>query len=282
MVQVIRHQALLRESAMLRSNSVMNVLQGDYDPRVRICGTGEAVVLVPGMDGTGELFYRQVPLLQKSYSVATYVLRDDAANLEVLAGDLRRVIEQVNPAKGPAIVIGESFGGAVALTLALTYPGHVSALVILNSFPYFAPQFRLRLAIAGLKILPWGAMSLVRHATAFRLHSRHTHRNELKRFIELTARATRDGYINRLGLLRSYDVRARLNEIRCPTLFLAADQDHLVPSLSQARYMANKVRSASVRVLGGHGHICLIAPEIDLCQILADWRPGIDKSELRG
>jgi pimeloyl-ACP methyl ester carboxylesterase len=263
---------------MLRFDSVMSILQCEYDPRVSIRGTGEGIVLVPGMDGTGELFYRQLPLLEKSYRVATYALRDDAANLETLAADLKRVIEEVAPDKRSAIVMGESFGGAIALTAALTYPQHVSALLILNSFPYFAPQCRLRLALAGLKILPWGAMSLVRYATAFRMHSPHTHRRELKRFIELTAQATREGYINRLGLLRSYDVRARLNEVGCPTLFLAADQDHLVPSLAQARYMADRVPSALVRVLSGHGHICLIAPEIDLCQILAEWRAGTDKS----
>jgi pimeloyl-ACP methyl ester carboxylesterase len=118
--------------------------------------------------------------------------------------------------------------------------------------------------------LPWGAMSLVRYVTAFHLHSRHTHRDELKRFIELTARATRAGYISRLRLLKSYDVRDRLNEICCPTLFLAADQDHLVPSLAQARYMAERVPSATVRVLSGHGHICLIASHLDLGQLLAE------------
>ena len=256
----------------------MNALQIEYDPRLRVRGTGDAIVLVPGMDGTGELFYRQVPLLEKYYRVATYALRDDAGNLEMLANDLKRVIEQVVPEKRRAIVMGESFGGAIALTTALAYPQHVAALVILNSFPYFSPQFRLRLALGGLKILPWGAMSLVRYATAFRMHSQHTHRMELKRFIELTARATREGYINRLNLLRSYDVRARLNEIRCPTLFLAADQDHLVPSHTQARYMADRVPSASLRVLCGHGHICLIAPGVDLCQILAEWSEQIDNS----
>jgi len=122
-------------------------------------------------------------------------------------------------------------------------------------------------------------MSLVRYATAFRMHSRQTHRKELKKFIELTARATREGYINRLRLLRSYDVRARLNEICCPALFLAADEDHLVPSLAQGHYMANQVPSASLQVLRGHGHICLIAPQLDLHQILAEWSIRNDRSE---
>ena len=136
-----------------------------------MCGEGPAVVLVPGMNGTGELFYRQVPRLQRSYRVATYSLRDDAESLEVLAADLAHVVDTVAPVDRRAVIVGESFGGAVALTFALRYPEHVDALVILNSFPYFSPQYRLRLAIAGLTVLPWGAMPLVRRLTAFRLHS---------------------------------------------------------------------------------------------------------------
>jgi pimeloyl-ACP methyl ester carboxylesterase len=230
------------------------------------------MVLVPGMDGTGELFYRQVPLLEKSYSVATYALRDDATSMEVLADDLRRVIELAAPAEKRAMVIGESFGGTVALTTALLYPKHVSGLVILNSFPYFAPQFRLRLAIAGVSLMPWGAMSLMRYATSFFMHSRHTHRDELKKFLELTARTTRTGYGNRLKILKTYDVRERLREIQCPTLFLASENDHLVPSVAQARLMAERISSATVRVLSGHGHICLIAPDVDIGRILAEWQ----------
>lgn len=247
----------------------------DYNSRISIRGTGPAIVLVPGMDGTGELFYRQVPLLQGSYSVATYALRDDAASMDMLADDLRQVIEQAAPEEKRAIVMGESFGGTVALTEALRYPKHVAGLVVLNSFPYFAPQFRLRVAIAGVSVMPWGAMSLVRHATSFFMHSRHTHRDELKKFLELTARTTRMGYRNRLKLLRTYDVRERLREIQCPSLFLAAENDHLVPSVAQARLMAERISSATLRVLHGHGHICLIAPDVDMCRILAEWQSGI-------
>lgn len=249
----------------------MNTLQDDYNSRIAVRGTGPAIVLVPGMDGTGELFYRQVPLLQKSYSVATYALRDHATNMDVLADDLRSVIEHAAPQKQRAIVMGESFGGTVALSTALKYPSHVSGLVILNSFPYFAPQFRLRLAIAAVTLIPWGAMNLVRHATSFFMHSQHTHRDELKTFLNLTARTTRAGYRNRLGILKTYDVRDRLREIQCPILFLAAENDHLIPSVAQAQLMAQRASAATVRVLSGHGHICLIAPDVDICRILAEW-----------
>jgi pimeloyl-ACP methyl ester carboxylesterase len=250
----------------------MNDRLNDYDSRMSVCGSGPAVVLVPGLDGTGQLFYRQVPLLEKSYSVATYALRDDAKSMDVLADDLRSVVELTAPEEKRAIVIGESFGGAVALTMALRHPEHVSRLVILNSFPYFAPQFLLQLGIAGVSIIPWGAMGLVRYVTSIFLSSRHTGRDELKRFRNLTVRTTRLGYKNRLQLLRTYDVRERLREVRCLTLFLAAEKDRLVPSVTQARLMAQQVPLSTMRILSGHGHICLIAPDINLCDILTEWQ----------
>ena len=247
-----------------------------YDSRLSVHGTGQALVLVPGLDGTGELFYRQTPLLARSYRVATYALRDTASSMDELVGDLATVVDAVAPSEGRAIVVGESFGGALSLSFALAHPSRVSALVILNSFPYFSPQFRLIASIYGLRAMPWGAMPLSRRLTAFRLHSRHTHRREIKRFVELTAKATRDGYIGRLKILRGYDVRERLQSIQSPTLFLASERDHLVPSVVQARYMTQRVPGAHMQVLEGHGHICLIAPDIDLEQILSEWRGKVE------
>jgi len=247
----------------------------DYDWRLSVHGTGEALVLVPGMDGTGQLFYRQTPSLSESFRTATYALRSNALTMDTLVDDLGRVIDAVAPETRRAIVVGESFGGALAMSFALARPEQVSALVVLNSFPYFAPQFRLRLARYGLALLPWGAMPLIRRATAFRLHSAHTHREEIRRFMELTATASRDGYINRLQLLMSYDIRDRLHELRPPVLFLAAEQDHLVPSIQQAELMVSRVPRATLRLLHGHGHICLIAPDVDLRAILLPWLAGL-------
>ena len=242
-----------------------------YEPGVRLAGDGPLLVLVPGMDGTGKLFYRQVPSLAQRHRVATYALREDAT-MEDLVADLADVIHGAAPNRR-ATIVGESFGGAVALSFALAHPHLLDRLAVLNSFPRFLPQGRLILAIAllGAVPFPWQAMSLVRRLTAVRLHSRHTHAREIGRFVELTARTTRRGYLQRLRILRRYDVRDRLGEIRAPTLFLASERDHLVPAVAQARYMAARVPGATLRVLRGHGHICLIAPDLDLGEILDDW-----------
>src|SRR6185369_5974489 len=99
----------------------------DYDSRLSLQGHGKLVVLVPGINGTGDLFYRQTPRLERNFRVATYSLRDEAENIETLADDLAQIIETTAPDRR-AIVVGESFGGAVALTLALRHPERVQGL----------------------------------------------------------------------------------------------------------------------------------------------------------
>ena len=254
-----------RATAMTRQSAV------GYDARVSVEGEGPPFVYVPGMDGTGLLFYRQIPELSRRYAVATYALRDSALHMQTLVEDLARIVEQVAQGR-PAVIFGESFGGALALSFALARPDLVDRLVVLNTFPFFRPQLRLRLAIGWIRVFPWKTMSLVRRLTAARLHSRYTHRSEIRRFLELTAGTTREGYLNRLRILREYDLRSRLQEIDVSTLLLAADRDHLVPSLDQARFMADRLPDATVRALEGHGHGCLLAPDLSLARLISDWR----------
>lgn len=254
-----------------------------YDARLLVMGDGPPLVYVPGMDGTGLLFYRQAPALSRRFRVASYRLRDEATTMDTLVADLHAVVRAVVRAAAPdgaqdgapAVLVGESFGGALAMSYALAHPERVRALVVLNSFPYFSPQHRLQLAIAGTRLMPWGAMRVVRRLTAFRLHSAHTHRTEIRQFLRLTARTTRHGYVNRLRILRTYDVRERLRALHVPTLYLAADQDHLIPSVSQAAIMAARAPAARMHVLAGHGHCSFLAPDVDLDAILREAFPTL-------
>lgn len=233
--------------------------------------TKSPLVLVPGIDGTGLLFYRQLPLLERRYAVTTTRLRDDAARMAELVDDLHAAVEAAAPDGRPVTLLGESFGGALTLSYAVAHPERVARLVVLNSFAHVDSKARLLVGYHLLRAMPWRLMPVVRQVNAVRMHSQHTSRDEIQRFLGLMRATTRDGYLSRLRILRDYDIRGRLPEIVSPTLFLAADRDHLLPSVQQARLMHALTPGSALRVLEGHGHSCLVAPDLDLGSILEEW-----------
>jgi 3-oxoadipate enol-lactonase len=131
----------------------------------------EHLVLVPGIDGTGKLFYRQIPGLERRFTVTPIRLRDDAQTMDDLVADLHDEIARLAADGGPVSLLGESFGGALTLSYAIAHPERVERLVILNSFAHFGSQARLWLGYHLLRATPWGMMRLVRQLNAHRLHS---------------------------------------------------------------------------------------------------------------
>ena len=231
----------------------------------------EHLVLIPGIDGTGNLFYRQIPSLERDFAVTTTRLRDSAETMDDLVADLHAEITRVAGESGRVTLLGESFGGALTLSYAVAHPERIDRLVILNSFAHFGSPARLWLGYHLLRAMPWSMMRTVRRLNARRMHSPKTERAEITRFHDLMRAATRQGYLSRMRILRRYDIRAHLPSIAAPVLYLAADGDTLVPSVEQAKLMSGLTPAATMRVLEGHGHSCLIAPDMDLGAILSEW-----------
>ncbi len=230
----------------------------------------ETVLLVPGLDGTAELFYRQIPLLAEHFDVVAFPLPDHPdASLAELADELAELIDEVG--HDGALLLGESFGGALSLQVALRHPELVKGLVIVNSFPYLDNRLQLLAAPRLLRLIPWGAMPLARRLTEHRIHSSHVGEDELREFRQRTRSIDREGYIRRMQIVRGHDVRNDLHRIKAPTLFLAGTEDRLVPSARWATYMGERVPDSEVMLLDGYGHCCLINHDLDVGRIVADW-----------
>jgi len=242
--------------------------------------SSETLILVPGLDGTALLFYRQVPLLARRCDVVAFPLPNQSdRSMADLVAELRTLIEEIAP-RG-AILCGESVGGALALATALAHPDRVRGLVGINSFSRVPQRVTRWAAPVALRMLPWGAMPLVRRFTEQRLHSAHTLPEDLAEFRERSKAIGREGYIRRLEILRHYDVRESLHRIRAPALFLAGDRDRLVPSVSEAELMSARVPNAEMQVLAGYGHICLIDHDLDLLDYIGPWWERVSSQRLR-
>src|SRR5262249_20302603 len=137
-----------RSVNLVRSPSVSKdpALEGDQTGQtLRAHGDGPLLVYICGLDGTGELLFKQIPELSKNYRVLTFRPRHSGEfTYEDLTDDVARLIAQVGAAK--AVVLGESFGGTVALSFALRHQSMVERLVIVNSFARYRGRARLRFA----------------------------------------------------------------------------------------------------------------------------------------
>ncbi|MCP3986946.1 MAG: alpha/beta hydrolase [bacterium] len=233
-------------------------------------GADDTLLLVPGLDGTALLFYRQVPLLSERFHVIEFPLPNESdRTMAELVAELCERVDEVGG--GRVLLCGESFGGALSLSFALEHPERTRGLVIVNSFSRVHDRLQLRLAPFVLRAMPWGAMPLVRRFTEHRMHSPHALPEDLHEFRERSKAIGREGYIRRLEILQDYDLRERLHEIEAPALFLAGDRDQLVPSVQEARFMSQRVPRGEMKVLEGYGHICLINHDLDLLDHIGPW-----------
>lgn len=240
-------------------------------PNYRVDGSGPLLVYVAGLDGTGELFFRQAPALVRSYRVMTFRSRDQGRfTYDDLADDVAARIRDAGAER--ATIVAESFGGGVALTFALRYPAMVERLVIVNSFARFRGRAKIRLGILLASAMPFWATSVVRRtANEVALRADGVKGEDRQRFFKAIRTVTRDDYTQRLRLIAQLDLEDRLAEIQAPTLFIAGEKDLLVPSAREARLMAARMPNAAVRLIPGAGHACLLGDRVRLADILAEW-----------
>ena len=75
----------------------------------------------------------------------------------------------------------------------------------------------------------------------------------------------------RLELIEELDIQSRISEIRAPVLFIAGDKDLLIPSAREARLMASLMPNATVKIIKGAGHACLLGERVSLARLLHEW-----------
>ena len=227
-------------------------------PAYRVEGSGPLLIYIAGLDGTGELLFKQQPALASSYRVITFRSRESGPfSYDDLTGDVAAIIK--DNAENRATILGESFGGTVALSFALRYPEMVERLVVVNSFPRFRGRIRIRLGTRLAASLPFSLTWFPRSgASLLGLYLDGVTREDRRRFFAAIRTVKQEGYARRLRLIAELSLEDRLCEIQAPTLFVAGDRDLLIPSVREANAMAARMKNAKVRVIRGAGHACLL------------------------
>ena len=239
-------------------------------PPYRVEGSGPLLIYIAGLDGTGEFFFKQRPLLVESHRVVTFRSREGTGfSYDDLADDVAAIVEDNNESR--ATILGESFGGTVALWFALRYPRMVERMVVVNSFPRFRRQVLIRLAARLASWLPFSTTWLARSGASFLgLLADGVGPDDRKRFFAAMRTVKKESYAQRLKLIAGFNVEDRLHEIEAPTLFIAGEKDLLIRSVREAKAMARRMPRAIVRVIQGAGHACLMGNRVNLARILKE------------
>ena len=223
-------------------------------------------LLIPGLDGTGEMFYRQIAALSSRHRVLAWKFSERSSF------DFRDLVEELGEGTageepGSILVVGESFGGTIAMHYVLAYPERVSRLALINTFPYYRPRRRILL---GRRLVPLLRVKRLQSIKNFIVDRALAHegvpeedRKVYRRIVQLV---NFGAYQRRLELVQQVDLRPRLHEITVPTLLFASGRDKIVPSIAEARFMASCIPDSTVYEFPEAGHALLLTPGFSLAE----------------
>ena len=225
------------------------------------------LLYMPGLDGTGRLLYRQTGLYRDYRVLCESYPQAGPQTYESLAATAARHLEQATGGEA-AIVLAESFGGAVALTLALTRPELIRRMVLCNTFAYYPARFRINLLAWLSSFAPTRPVHpFTRRPRSWIFLSPELTATELDAFWERTADVPMSVMGVRLHLIRDLDLRSQLGRITIPTLVLASCNDQVVPPTAGRELARRLPRAHLIEIRAGHA--ALIHPRIDIAQLLA-------------
>jgi proline iminopeptidase len=184
------------------------------------------------------------------------------------------------------IVLGQSFGGFVALSIATRHPDFASGIVLFDTSPAWTGGYDLD----ALEQLVGGERGKELREIAYRGSTGVATPEELKRFeLEIMPYYWHQGFkeeyigelfnnplINRdiassmIGTLSQYDLRESLAQIRVSALVLQGRYDWVTP-MEGAQEMARRIPNAQLHIFEHSSHMVFMEQPEELVTVLKEW-----------
>lgn len=233
-------------------------------------------VFLPGMDGTGKLLRTQTESLEGCFDVRCLALpQDDCwSDWEMLSQQVVNLIqtEQAQKSERSVYLCGESFGGCLALKVALRAPELFKRVILVNPASSFRRRHFLVCAASGTRWMPEflyraSTIMLLPFLAALGRIEPSDRRALLAAMKSVPPKTVRW----RLSLLEHFDVQdEHLSQLQPPVLLIAGAADRLLPSVAEVESLASYLPQAQVVVLPYSGHACLLETDIQLCDLLVE------------
>ncbi len=236
-------------------------------------GSGEPVLLVPGLGGVGSYWRSQLADLGRRYRVILHDHRGTGQSdrsritysVEQMTDDLLGLMNALGIER--AHVVGQSTGGAIGQIMAIEDPERLRKLVLSSTWTAADAFFRRCFAARTEILLRSGAAAYQRASALFypswwisanAAQLEHEEEAALSSFpaVEIVA--------SRIEAILAFDRTAQLGRITAPTLVICARDDHLTPPyFSEA--LARAIPGAKLVLLerGGHAASRISAEEFN-------------------
>jgi 3-oxoadipate enol-lactonase len=252
-------------------------------------GSGLPVVLLHGLADTHDLWRHQLSDLAASYRVIAVDLRGHGRSpfpggeftLSDLAEDVLRTLDSLGVER--AAVVGLSMGGGVAQTLAIEHPQRVVGLGLVSTSSEFPDETRERF-VARAAVAERDGMAAVVEATVPRwftprFSTLHPEEVERTRRGVLAIDPAAFAAASRANAVRH--LTPRLDEIRCPVLFVGGSQDPARPARALEVYRRT-IRDLRAELLDGTSHLVPVEAPDRFNPILLDFLAGLDAQHREG
>lgn len=225
------------------------------------------------MDGTGQLLRTQTTGLEQRFDVRCLAIPpDDLTSWDDLTQIVVELIQsELEQSPGRSVYLcGESFGGCLAMKIALHSPDLFERIILVNPASSFKQQHWLSWGSQVTRWLPgllyhWSSIGLM----PFLANLERLTPDDRYALLKAVQSVPQKTSIWRLTLLHEFDLpETQLQQLRQPVLLMAGLADRLLPSWAEAQRLSKFLPNAKMITLPKSGHACLLEADVNLYEIL--------------
>jgi pimeloyl-ACP methyl ester carboxylesterase len=230
-------------------------------------------VFLPGMDGTGQLFRAQTAGLEVAFDIRCLAIPpDDLTDWNDLAATVIELVkaELKSDSNRSVYLCGESFGGCLAMHVALQSPELFKRIILVNPASSFNHRPWINWGSQISRYLPEPAYQVSSVMLLPLLaYFRRMLPGDRQTFLETVSAVPQKTSIWRLSMLSKFNLSdAVLQKITQPILLIASAADLLLPSLTEAQRLKELFPNVQLIVLPESGHACLLEADIHLYEMM--------------
>jgi 3-oxoadipate enol-lactonase len=265
---------------MFERETAMDRLFAQGTVNAALSGKGPPLFLFHSLLSDRASFDAVVPDLSKSYRVIVPELPGFGRSHAVgggLAGVADRMAEAVRDAAGgdDAIVLGNGYGGFVALQMAIRHPNIATRLILADSGAAFSEAGReaFRNMAAASKAKGLSAITDVAMRRLFAPDFQAAHPDLMADRREAFLKTDPEVFRAACDALASLDLRPELGKVKMPVLVLVGEHDEATPP-PMSHELAAGLAQAHLKIIPGCAHVPQLQSPAVFLEMIGDFLPA--------